>query len=254
MKVKCLLFSLVMLMLAGTAFLLIRLQNSRQLGRPGVKVIAQSVYDEAGHLVGTNMIGLPPRVMDYTSEVAAVSMMETKGLPRDTTYGRRVYSAPDQFVLTLSVVMMGTDRGSIHEPEYCLSGQGWRPEKMEFRTIPIAGSKPFALPVKKIVSSKDITVPGGGKELWNGVYVYWFVADNEVTAKHGQRMWSMSRELLLTGKLQRWAYVACWAVCRPGSEDAAFARMEKFIAAAVPEFQLATGLPANQSVVMGQLP
>jgi hypothetical protein len=47
--------------------------------------------------------------------------------------------------------------------------------------------------------------------------------------------------------LQRWAYVACISPCAPGQEDATFARMKKFIAAAVPEFQL-TPPPAGPAV------
>jgi hypothetical protein len=41
--------------------------------------------------------------------------------------------------------------------------------------------------------------------------------------------------------LQRWAYVACFAVCDPGQEDATFERVRKWIAEAVPQFQLAAG-------------
>jgi hypothetical protein len=37
--------------------------------------------------------------------------------------------------------------------------------------------------------------------------------------------------------LQRWAYVSYFSICEPGQEDAVFARMEKLIAASVPEFQ-----------------
>jgi len=54
----------------------------------------------------------------------------------------------------------------------------------------------------------------------------------------GERMWSMAKHLLKTGVLQRWAYVSCFAVCPPGSEEATFERMRQFIAASVPEFQL----------------
>jgi len=38
--------------------------------------------------------------------------------------------------------------------------------------------------------------------------------------------------------LQRWAYISYFSQCEPGQEDAAFARMEKLIAASVPKFQM----------------
>jgi hypothetical protein len=73
-----------------------------------------------------------------------------------------------------------------------------------------------------------------------GVYVYWYVADNMISAGTSgfQRMWWMARERLRTGVLQRWAYVTYFSACPPGQEEATFERMKKLIAATVPEFQL----------------
>jgi hypothetical protein len=51
-------------------------------------------------------------------------------------------------------------------------------------------------------------------------------------------MWLMTKRLVSTGILQRWAYISCLSICAPGQEDATFERMKTFIAAAVPEFQL----------------
>jgi hypothetical protein len=47
----------------------------------------------------------------------------------------------------------------------------------------------------------------------------------------------MALHLLHTGVMQRWAYVSYFSLCEPGQEDATAARMEKVIAASVPEFQ-----------------
>ena len=59
-----------------------------------------------------------------------------------------------------------------------------------------------------------------------------------------QRMWMMGSKLLRTGILQRWAYVSCLSVCKPGDEEPTFERMKQMIAAAAPEFQLYPPLPA----------
>ena len=83
----------------------------------------------------------------------------------------------------------------------------------------------------------------------SGIYVYWFVADGQLTASHGGRMWSMARELLKTGVLQRWAYVACFMQCAPGDEEQTYRRMEKFLQASVPQFQLVPGPQAPGSAV-----
>jgi hypothetical protein len=51
-------------------------------------------------------------------------------------------------------------------------------------------------------------------------------------------LWWMPRDLLLHGLLERWAYVSYFSACRPGQEEATYARMKKLIAETVPEFQL----------------
>ena len=76
-----------------------------------------------------------------------------------------------------------------------------------------------------------------------GIYVYWFVADNELTESHWARVGRMTTHLLTTGELQRWAYVSFFAVCLPQDEAKTYERMKKFIAASTPQYQLAAGDP-----------
>jgi hypothetical protein len=89
--------------------------------------------------------------------------------------------------------------------------------------------------------SRDVKLPSGQTVELKGWYVYWFVADDQLTADHNQRMWWMARDLMRTGVLQRWAYLACLAVCPPGQDEQTYQRMKTFIAEAVPQFQLTHG-------------
>jgi hypothetical protein len=139
----------------------------------------------------------------------------------------------------ISVVLMGTDRTSIHQPDFCLKGQGWAKEREETVLLSMSQPKPCELPVRKLTISKPVLV-NGQTVTQRGLYLYWFVADGQVTASAGGRMWSMSRELLRTGVLQRWAYVTCFSLCWPGQEEVTFQRMKEFLAAAVPQFQEAS--------------
>ena len=95
----------------------------------------------------------------------------------------------------------------------------------------------YSLPVVRLIASKEESLQGE-KTKANGIYVYWFVAENQYTAKHNQRMWWMAKEMLRTGVLQRWAYISYFAICPPGGEEATFERLKTMIAASVPEFQL----------------
>jgi hypothetical protein len=226
------------LMGAGAAFLA-RRQAVQKLGEPGVKVVAEPAYDVEGKPVGSNSVYLPERVLNFTSEPEPVAKVTLGWLPKDTTYGQRIYKAPDGFSASLNVVLMGSDRTSIHKANWCLNGMGWKIDKTDLTTIPIAEPHPYDLPVMRLTTSKQLSSPSGEKTLQRGVYVYWFVADNELTPLHGQRMWWMARDMLRSGVLQRWAYVACFRPCAPGQEDVVYDRMKELIAAAVPKFQRA---------------
>jgi len=74
-------------------------------------------------------IDLPERVPDFTSTNVPESEVELGYFPKDTSYARRFYQAPDGFGVSTTVILMGADRTSIHRPEYCLLGQGWSIDK-----------------------------------------------------------------------------------------------------------------------------
>ncbi|MBU6399053.1 MAG: EpsI family protein [Verrucomicrobia bacterium] len=233
-------------LLGLSATLMARLQRAQRLGRPGLKVVAEPNFDPRGKVAGDHSIYLPDRVLDFTSQPAPITDLELNWLPRDTTYGRRVYHSTDGMEILLSAVLMGKDRTSIHKPEYCLTGQGWRILRADQDTIRVARPHPYDLPVMKLTTATEVTVHHQMTSL-RGLYVYWFVADGELTAEHGQRMWWMARDLLETGVLQRWAYVACFVVCEPGAEARTYERLKRFIADATPRFQLTTGTKADKS-------
>jgi hypothetical protein len=242
------LLALALLLIAGTAGLLLQLRTSRRLGNPGVRTTA---------LPGSQRleVNLPERVLDYSSEKIETDKITLDVLPQDTSFGHRRYRAPDGFEIEMNAVLMGTDRTSLHKPEICLSGQGWA-IKEGFSSparVPIARPMPYELPVMKLVANKTVTVDGQTRT-GTGLYVYWFVADNEYTAHHQKRMWSMAVSLLRTGVLQRWAYLSCLAICEPGQEGPTFERMKSFIADAVPQFQLVPPPPAATAVAQTPLP
>jgi hypothetical protein len=233
----------VLLLVGGASGFLMRWRTIQKLGQPGVKVVAEPIYDERGIRAATNSAFLPERVLDCSSEPVGLTRLELDWLPKDTTYGRRHYKSQDGFEMLVSVVLMGTDRTSIHKPQYCLPGQGWNINSSEsgLTSVRIERPHPYDLPVMKLMTTAYRDKPDGHKTVVRGIYVYWFVADGELTGDHMQRMWWMARDLVCAGTLQRWAYVGCFSACLPGQEEPTFERMKKFIAAAVPEFQLAAG-------------
>ncbi len=220
--------ALLLMALAGGA--IYQLQTRQTLGRPGVLAEPQAGSPRW-------RIPLPEQVAGMTSQEVPAAEVELSALPADTSIGKRLYTATNGAPLLLQVVLMGRDRTSIHQPQYCLTGQGWLIEQTEEVRLPVAQSPPHEVPALKLTASKVFTTADGQRVPVRAIYVYWFVADGALTAHRSQRLRWMAEELLKTGTLQRWAYVACFAQCAPGDEDQTFARVKDFVAEAVPEFQ-----------------
>jgi len=234
-----------LLIMAGGAFALVQMKAHQRLGRPGVltRPLADSRNLE---------VVLPERVLDYTSEFVPTEKMVIDALPADTCFGGRRYKAGDDLEIHGSVVLMGTDRTSLHKPQYCLQGAGWQIKSIERITIPVHHPFDYELPAAKILVTRQHPLGNGQTETVNGVYVYWYVADRAFSGDPDgwDRMWSMAEKLLKTGELQRWAYVAFLAGCRPGQEEITYARMREFLSAAIPDFQ--TTQPEKEIAVGGE--
>jgi hypothetical protein len=231
---KWVIFGAALVLMAGGVMLLGHLRTHQRLGVPGVKTASMPGSSNL-HVL------LPEHVLDYESAEVEIPELVTNTLPKDTSFGQRLYKAPDEFEILGNVVLMCKDRTSLHKPQFCLQGQGWNVDQNASMTTTIAMKKPipYDLPVVKLIASKEDSV-GGKRVLDRGVYVYWYVADGALSASTSgfQRMWWMTWNLLRTGVLQRWAYVSYFATCSPGQEDATFERMKQLITASVPEFQL----------------
>ena len=236
-----LLAGLCLVFMAVTALVLARTQSGHRLGKPGLRLASVAIPDDAGGTAATESIFLPERILDYRSEILPITRLELGWLPRDTTYGRRLYTGADGYQVQVSGVLMGTDRTSIHKPEFCLPGQGFQIRRRSPREILIERPHRYALPVTRIDALREIRKPDGTVIRHAGVFVYWFLSDTRLSNDHFQRMWWLALDLVRTGELQRWGYLSCLAPCLPGQEDAAYARVEALIRELVPEIQTTTG-------------
>jgi hypothetical protein len=231
-------------LIAGAAGFLNRIGEHQVLAPPGVRTqpIPGSIRLQAE---------LPERVLDYQSEAVGIDDVTLATLPKDTSFGMRRYKSPDGFMIDLRVVLMGRDRTSMHKPQICLVGAGWHLNDLASSETKVRVAKPYDydLPVVKLVG----TSLDAQNQAWSGIYVYWYVADDALSASTSgfQRMWLMAAKLLRTGVLQRWAYVSCLTTCPPGKEEAAFERVKQFIAAAAPEFQL---YPHSRAITLTATP
>ncbi len=218
-----------LILVSATGAFLVRLKASQRLGEPGVKASQNTNSPRM-------TIHLPGNLLNYTADPQGALPEELGVLPKDTSIARTRYSSTNN-IIDLAVVLMGTDRTSIHQPQFCLKGQGWQIDKTEVVTIPVKSPTGDEMPVMKLTTTKQFRDGSGRETTVRGIFVYWFVTKGMQTPQHGNRMWSMAKGLLQNGELQRWAYVTCFCPCFPGQEDIAFDRIKQFLASAVPQFQ-----------------
>ncbi len=228
---KLVMMVVALVMMAGTAGALTWLRANQKLGTPGIKATAipgQVKMD----------ITLPERVLNFTSTNLPEPKEVLGYLPADTSYAERVYFKPDGSWIQSTAILMGTDRTSIHRPEYCMPGQGWNIDDKKIVSIPIQDNPPYQLEAAQWNVSRVIKQPDGQEVKQYGLYVFWYVANNEQTANHDKMLEWMTLDLFRTGALQRWAYISYFSLCAPGQEDARFEQMKRLITVQVPEFEL----------------
>ena len=198
------------------------------------------LYNEKNSLIANQCVLLPDEVMGIKGTPAPVTQMEVEGLPKDTTFGRRKYLGKNGFNVVTSVVLMGTDRTSIHDPHFCLEAASWHIEKTEYVRLPMDRPHPYEVPALKLTASAMAFDESKQPIELRGIYVYWFVTDDKITSGQGTRMWSLAKTMLEKRELERWAYISYFATCAPGQEKATFEQLERFIRASTPEFQTVT--------------
>ena len=114
---KWLMLTLALTLVGGTALALTQLPKRQRLGAPGVmtRPLPGSIRLE---------VLLPEEVSGYDSQSQEQDEVTLNTLPKDTSFGQRLYTAKDarDFQVRMQAVLMGTDRTSLHKPQFCLTG------------------------------------------------------------------------------------------------------------------------------------
>ncbi|MEY4385830.1 MAG: hypothetical protein RLY20_1113 [Verrucomicrobiota bacterium] len=222
-----------LLLIASSVGVLAYYKANQRLGKPGLKTSAI----HGGDL--RVKIELPASAQGLSGVLIPPSDTVTNMLPPDTSIAQMCYTNPAGLRVYCTAVLMGTDRTSIHKPQYCLRGQGFTIDeaRSELTTLRVYKPDPVDLPVVKLIASRDTVIDGKPRQT-SCVFVYWLVCGDEVTASRSHMGLSMSKHMLRTGELQRWSYVFYLAECVPGREDDAFKHIGRVINATLPQFQL----------------
>jgi len=240
---KWVVIGLALGMIAATAGWLTELRDRVNLGAPGVNVQPAALYEPDGRLVSNRCVVLPTDVPGFQSTAGTITEKELTSLPQDTTFGRRLYTNDTGMQVQLTAVLMGSDHTSIHQPQYCLYAQAWTVTNTERIKLRMERPYPYDIPAVKLSATHALA--NGG--LIHGIYVYWFVSGEKITAEEGSRLWSMGKTILQKGVTERWAYISYFTTCQPGQESVRFRELQKLIKETVPEFQTVTGEPIGSA-------
>ena len=224
--------TVTVLVVMGLAAAFLQHRGPRQrLGACGVKLQHDALLGGDNAQLRTNGVIMPARLTGFESIPLEVTLDELKFLPSDTTFGRRAYrDEVDSFEAMLSVVVMGTDRSSLHRPEQCLGSQGVAITSRQTVRIATAVGEMEVLRCNGLAPFSNAKGSGHSR----AVFAYLFLASDRQTSSHIQRHLQTMQDLVLRGEMPRWTGIQCFARCKEGEEDATFAKMERLLALAIP--------------------
>jgi exosortase len=136
---------------------------------------------------------------------APVSEAELTILPKDTEFARKNYDDFRGHSIFFSIVLSGQQQYTIHRPEVCLTAQGWQIGKEE--DVPVHVASGHDLMVRCLHIHSESLGENGESRPVDGLYMYWFVADNMTTPSHITRNWWSSWDRVLYNRDHRWAYI-----------------------------------------------
>ncbi len=188
--------SIVVVILAVGVLLTATTSDVAKVSEPGVKLYPDGtpyLVDRAGDWSGGEKTGL-------TED-------EQRLLPKDTEGSRRLFRDKDGNELFCSIVLAGRDVTSIHRPELCLPGQGWKIQSEYTQSIPVATAPGGVLSVMRMNASRPVRLADGRTTEARSVFAYWFVGKDRMTPYHWQRIYWTAKDRVFYNTNHRWAYI-----------------------------------------------
>ncbi len=131
--------------------------------------------------------------------LATVSLGEYTDLPKDTVIVKRNYRSPDGLQYSVSVVIGGRQRNSIHRAELCLPAQGYAmlgAEKMPLHILP-GGD---AIRVRRVRAQRAGSVVLS--------LIYWFESRDRSCCSHSVRILTDVWDRSIHNRINRWVMIA----------------------------------------------
>jgi EpsI family protein len=194
--------AIVVAILGAGVLVTVLTSDVTRVSEPGVRLVDEQPF-------------LPDKAADWTGgELQGLSESERKLLPADTEGARRSYTDKAGNEVFCSIVLAGREVTSIHRPELCLPGQGWKIENEYTESIPAAAADGGRLKVMRMNMTRAVNSTDGSALPVRCVFVYWFVGKGRVTPYHWQRILWTAKDRVLYNTNHRWAYILIYAPVR----------------------------------------
>ncbi len=144
-----------------------------------------------------------------------LSETERKVLPADTEGARRVYRDAAGNQIYCSIVLAGRDVTSIHRPEVCLPGQGWKIQSEYVETVAVPSAPGGKLGVMRMNTTREVSRQGAPIGQMESVFAYWFVGKDRITPHHWERILWNTKDRVFHNTNHRWAYILIHAQVKP---------------------------------------
>jgi hypothetical protein len=203
-----------------------------RVSEPGIRLVDGSPY-------------LPDKLTGWEAgELVGLTENERQLLPADTMGARRPFTDPAGNKVFSTIVLAGREVTSIHRPELCLPGQGWKIDSENTESIPVATAPGGVLKVMRMNMQHSLPAKDGsiGKRV-RYIFVYWFVGKDRVTPYHWQRIMWTTEDRVFFNRNHRWAYILLYAPvasddlgnATPQAEQQTMQLLSKFVQNIYPE-------------------
>lgn len=185
------------------------------VGMSAIFTLPRSTAQPTGLRLQEGRPFLPGRVSTWEGKDQEITKAEIETLGPGTEFARKLYLHPrgGTYAFT-TIVLSGRDiAGSLHRPERCLGAQGW--SSLGSETIGIALPKLGSFPVQRLHNFQMKRGNDGKTREIEAYTYYWFVGEHTLSASHYGRLFTDSKDRMMRGLDQRWAYISVTAVIPP---------------------------------------
>lgn len=159
------------------------------------------------------------RCLSCQQNLYSFSLGEKTLLPKDTTILKRNYKSPDGLGYSVSVVLSGKSRASIHRAEMCLPAQGFVMLDANTLALHTPSGKPKNVRVIRAQRSNSTS---------EFALVYWFASRTDECTSHYTRIFLDMWDRSIHNRINRWAMIAI-NVPAPLDNDQAIEAFEAFV-------------------------